>query len=79
MAKAKLHTSSQNSIYLSPETSKRLHRSREVSFWMSLELLRREYSEPTPLWLSSLFSYIADDIREISQELRAKGLLRSEI
>ncbi|KKF38912.1 hypothetical protein [Hafnia alvei] len=65
----------QSTQHLSPDANKRLHRSHVISFWLSTELPQREYGEPIPLWLSSLFSYIADDISGIKQELKDKGLL----
>ncbi|EOS92589.1 hypothetical protein LU631_11275 [Erwinia tracheiphila] len=46
------------------EINRKLHRARAMAFFLSAEILRRDY-DPMPLYLQSALSYIADDVSDI--------------
>ncbi|EMG7889500.1 hypothetical protein V5L74_003272 [Enterobacter hormaechei] len=53
---------------------RKIHRAQNVSFNMHLLIRRQEVDAMPLLWIPDVFSYIADDIRDISEELKARGL-----
>ncbi|EDR3804804.1 Derepression protein [Salmonella enterica] len=53
---------------------RKIHRAKNVSFNMHLLIRRHELDAMSPLWIPDIFSYIADDLSDISEELKAQGL-----
>lgn len=53
---------------------RKINRARNVSFNMHLLIRRQELNASPLLWIPDIFSYIADDISDISEELKAQGL-----
>lgn len=53
---------------------RKIHRAKNVSFNMHLLIRRQEVNAAPLLWIPDIFSYIADDISDISEELKAQGL-----
>lgn len=59
---------------ISIEGYRKIHRAQNVSFNMHLLIRRQEINAAPLLWIPDIFSYIADDISDISKELKAQGL-----
>lgn len=53
---------------------RKIHRAQNVSFNMHLLIRRQEANAQPLLWIPDIFSYIADDLSDISEELKAQGL-----
>ncbi|ECC3818459.1 hypothetical protein AIE71_21780 [Salmonella enterica subsp. enterica] len=53
---------------------RKIHRAQNVSFNMHLLIRRQEVNAAPLLWIPDIFSYIADDLSDISEELKAQGL-----
>ncbi|EEH4703264.1 hypothetical protein HV319_18430 [Citrobacter freundii] len=53
---------------------RKIHRAKNVSFNMNLLIRRQEANAMPLLWIPDIFSYIADDLSDISEELKAQGL-----
>lgn len=53
---------------------RKIHRAQNVSFNMHLLIRRQEVNASPLLWIPDIFSYIADDISDIKEELKAQGL-----
>lgn len=53
---------------------RKINRAKNVSFNMHLLIRRQEVNASPLLWIPDIFSYIADDISDISEELKAQGL-----
>lgn len=63
-----------NKPQLSIESYHKLHRAQGVAFNMSLLIPQQEVNAAPLLWLHHIFSYISEDIQDIRQELKEKGL-----
>ncbi|MGG2143473.1 hypothetical protein [Symbiopectobacterium sp. RP] len=59
---------------LSLDCYRKLHRARETARWLSLDLHTRPPNELTQYYLPFVFSWLADDLGAIHQELSARGL-----
>ncbi|MGQ5912422.1 hypothetical protein ACUNH5_25420 [Serratia sp. IR-2025] len=62
------------STNISIDGYRKIHRVKNVSFNMHLLIRHQEANAAPLLWIPDIFSYIADDISDISEELKAKGL-----
>lgn len=62
------------SKHISIDCYRKIHRAENVSFNMHLLIRRQEANVAPLLWIPDIFSYIADDISDISEELKAQGL-----
>ncbi|WP_392586910.1 hypothetical protein [Serratia ureilytica] len=59
---------------ISLEGYRKINRAKNVSFNMHLLIRRQDVNAAPLLWIPDIFSYIADDISDISEELKAQGL-----
>ncbi|EIO3281917.1 derepression protein [Salmonella enterica] len=59
-------------IYTQTEINRRLHRAHKVAFIMYINMLHERHSEVMPSYIAAIFSYLADDLREL-QELTNKS------
>lgn len=60
--------------HLSSESYQKLNRARNVAFHMHLLIRHLDGNVAPLLRIPDIFSYIAGDISDISEELKAKGL-----
>lgn len=60
--------------HISIESFQKLNRSKSVARFLSLDLFNQELNGMHQLYVPYLFSYLADDISDINEELKAKGL-----
>lgn len=60
--------------HLSIDCYRKLHRSGVLSSFIFTDLAKRDLNGSHQLYVPYLFSYLADDISDINEELKAKGL-----
>lgn len=61
---------------LSQELHKRLTRSHNVALMLSMELMDRKVGDISKdLWIPHIFSYLSDDISDVTDELISLNLL----
>ncbi|WP_050747347.1 hypothetical protein [Sodalis glossinidius] len=60
--------------HISIESYHKFNRSRDVSVYIYQDLIRREIHIRYPDYIPHLFSYIHDDIVDIFEEIKKKGL-----
>ncbi|EMB9355823.1 hypothetical protein U9V87_002016 [Salmonella enterica subsp. enterica serovar Newport] len=64
---------------LTPELQKRLNRSSTVSFFLADTIREGDTGNIAPLlWVPCILSYIHDDLFDIKEELKQRGLLYKE-
>ncbi|MCX8967140.1 Derepression protein [Erwinia psidii] len=68
------HIQNVSPSHLSIESYHKLNRASNVAFHMHLHIRRCEMNAAPLLWVPHLFSYIHDDIADVLEELKNKGL-----
>lgn len=58
-------------IHTQTEINRRLHRAHSIAFIMYINMLHERHSDILPSYIAAIFSYLADDLREL-QELTRK-------
>lgn len=58
-------------IHTQTEINRRLHRAHSIAFIMYINMLHERHSDILPSYIAAIFSYLADDLREL-QELTSK-------
>lgn len=61
--------------HISIDGYRKIHRAKNVSFNMRLLIISQDADAVPLLLIPDIFSYIADDISDIKEELKAQGLL----
>lgn len=59
-------------LHTQTEIARRLYRAHNLSCYLSLDLLRMPQGIQ-PLWLPSVLSYLADDLRDVQQMVSEKN------
>ncbi|MGF2651559.1 derepression protein [Serratia marcescens] len=54
-------------IHTQTEINRRLHRASNIAFIMSLNMLHEKRTALLPSYLAAVFSYLADDLRELQR------------
>ncbi|ECF5900231.1 derepression protein [Salmonella enterica subsp. salamae] len=54
-------------IHTQTEINRRLHRASNIAFIMHINMLHERHNAVTPSYIAAIFSYLADDLRELQK------------
>ncbi|EEH5012219.1 derepression protein [Salmonella enterica] len=54
-------------IHTQTEINRRLHRASNIAFIISINMLHEKHTALLPSYLAAVFSYLADDLRELQR------------
>ncbi|EEI4447857.1 derepression protein [Salmonella enterica] len=54
-------------IHTQTEINRRLYRARNIAFIMHINMLHERHNAVTPLYIAAIFSYLADDLRDLQE------------
>lgn len=54
-------------IHTQTEINRRLHRAYNIAFIMHINMLHKQHNAVTPSYIAAIFSYLADDLRELQE------------